>query len=134
MQAIVKNAANAVDRSIVVDAQSLAGAAVNISAATLKTGSTIVAEADFTGTIVQRGSSTTHIITFTQAQSNSFGIGEVAYVRIPGSTGAVESTYPILVLESRVADAPPTIIDANIEQINNVPITGNGTGLTKFGV
>ena len=110
MQTIVKNSTDADELTVIVDAIDDAGAAVNIGAAlgasTLQVGGSTLAETTFTGTVTRRGSSATHVCLFTQAQSNAFGIGERGYIRIPSATGALPLTFPFLVTEAPIGDAP----------------------------
>jgi hypothetical protein len=112
MQTIVKNSTDQDELTVIVDAIDASGNPIDIGASlgasTLQVGGSSLAETPFTGTVIRRGSSATHLCVFTQAQANAFAVEEKGYIRIPAATGAVPISERFLVTERAVGDAPLT--------------------------
>lgn len=117
MQQIVKNATNAVDRTIIIEAVDTAGDAVDVSGATLKIGSGPVTEVSLSGATIEQTGGAAHAVTISKAQSDLFAVGEHGYIRIPGASGALESVFPFLVTETQMASAPPTVTDIVLAEV-----------------
>lgn len=108
MQRLVKNAALGMDRTLFFDVYDLTGVGADGTALTLRITGSEAGNANASGTVSRVDSGAGHKIVISQAQSNTFTVGEEGILKVPGSGSVQELSFPFLCVEDNPGTASPT--------------------------
>lgn len=108
MQRLVKNATLGMDRTLFFDVYDLTGAGADGTALTLRITGSEAGNANASGTVSRVDSGAAHKIVISQAQSNTFVVGEEGILKVPGSGSVQELSFPFLVVEDNPGTASPS--------------------------